>query len=145
MKFIKTLLSLILFFISALVIAVAYGYVNFCYIVGLSLFLIIFLIPSVIYEISENKRIPYIILFFLWMLSFIAICVYINVQGIGGAAGSSIHSTMKAPLETTKLFLITSFPYFVYVTTFLSLCKLWKECIWGCIGYGILFGLFAII
>ena len=146
MKFIKTLLSVIVFIIAALIIAVIYGSLDkaFYYILGLGMYLFIFFIPTLIYENNENPKIPYILIILLWVVSLLFAYFYLSVQGMGGAAGTISH-TNATTYEHIKAFLIVSFPYFAYVVTFLNLCKLWKECILGCIGYGILFGLFAIV
>lgn len=141
MKLIKTIFSTILFILSALAIAVIYGFFGAAayYLIGLSMYLVIFLIPSIIYEINENRKIPLILILLLWLFSIIALFVYANIQGVGGSASISSQTHQPSSLEYVNALLVVSFPYFVYVITFLTQYKLWKEILWGCIGYVLLF------
>jgi len=110
MKFIKTILSTILFVISALAIAIIYGFFGGMYILRLSLYLVIFLIPSIIYEINENRKIPLILILLLWLFSIIALFVYGNVQGMVGSASILFPANHASSLEYVNALLVVSFP-----------------------------------
>ena len=56
-----------------------------CLLLGFTLFLILFLIPSMILKALMGRRIPYLILLFLWLLSLLVFCAYIHVHALGGA------------------------------------------------------------
>jgi len=143
-----TLISSLSFFIAPIGVSASLNFFSesLYYTLGLLMYLPIFLIPSLLYERRRDARILYIMIALLWITSFIFTAAYLSIQGLGGTASGAPGEDLQLSISSgARGFIMVSFPYLAYTSTFLAVYSKWRELAVELGGYTLIFLFFSLI